>query len=242
MNSIDTQLIHDGKIAVFRLPVQGCNSSLVWDLEDACADVMEHHTVRAIVLTSESKVFFEIGASDESLKLPGISDFIAQIEIPVIAAVDKGAHGLGLEVVLATDIRLCSQRATFSMPNIVKGFMPVNGGTQRLPRIVGQGRALELLITGREFDSAEALEMGLVQYVHENDVVVQAIRLAKTISSHGPVAARYFKEAVNSGIQMSIRDGMVLEADLSVILQSTSDRAEGINSFLNRRLPTYEGE
>ena len=242
MNRIETELIHGGKIAVFKLPAQSGNSSLVWDLEDACAYVRERHTIRAIVVTSESNVFIEVGPVEGNLQLSGLSSFVAQMEIPVIAAVDKGAHGLGLEIVLAADIRLCSQQATFSMSHVNKGFMPVNGGTQRLPRIVGQGRALELLMTGRKFDSAEALEMGLVQYVHESDVFVQAIKLAKTICNHGPVAARYLKEAVNSGIQMSIRDGMVLEADLNVLLQSTSDRAEGINSFLSRQPPSYMGE
>ena len=240
---VETELIHNNKIAKLLLPTV-CNlESFKWALEDTCKSIRESADVRVAVITSESDEFVEFSqSSEEELNLNGISEILTALEIPIIAGIEKGAHGLGLEVALACDIRVCSVSSTFSMPQVGLGHIPVNGGTQRLPRIVGQGRALELILTGRIFDSAEAAEMGLVQYVSIGSVADYALDLAVSISKYAPIAAKYLKEAVNSGIDMTIKQGMGLEADLSVILQSTTDRSEGIRSFLIKRDPDYSGE
>lgn len=239
---VESELVHNNKIAKLILP-RVCNlESFKWALEDTCKSIRESADVRVVLITSESDAFVGYSQSSEDLNLNGISEILTTIEIPIIAGIEKGAHGLGLEVSLACDIRVCSVSSTFSMPQVGLGYIPVNGGTQRLPRIVGQGRALELILTGRIFDSTEAAEMGLVQYVSIGSVADYALDLAVSISKHAPIAAKYLKEAVSSGMDMTMKQGMGLEADLSVILQSTTDRSEGIRSFLIKRDPDYTGE
>jgi enoyl-CoA hydratase/carnithine racemase len=106
---------------------------------------------------------------------------------------------------------------------------------------VGVGRAMDLLLTGRVFSAAEALEIGAVQYLHSEDVLENAVELAHKIASHGPIAAKYLKEAIVEGSDMTLDQGLRLETDLNVILQSTFDRKEGIDSFLEKKEPRYEG-
>ena len=120
--------------------------------------------------------------------------------------------------------------------------MPSAGGTQRLPRVAGMGRALELMLTGRVFDSHEALMIGVIQYRQDSSAMCKALELAGKISGHGPVAVRYLKEAVQDGVDMTLAQGLVLESDLSILLHSTADRMEGINSFVQRRTPRYSGQ
>jgi enoyl-CoA hydratase len=120
--------------------------------------------------------------------------------------------------------------------------IPSDGGTQRLPRLVGQGRALEIILTSRVVGAQEALEIGMVHQVCDADPFKDAYCIAKKIAAHGPRAAQYLKEAVYTGSDMTLRQGMSLEADMSVILQSTLDRTEGINSFLERRAPNFKGD
>ncbi len=239
---VETESVQNNRIVKLILPRVGNFENFKWSLEDTCKSIRESADVRVAVITSESDAFLETPQSSEDLNLNGISEVLAAIEIPIIAGIENGAHGLGLEVALACDIRVCSVSSTFSMPQVGLGHIPVNGGTQRLPRIVGQGRALELILTGRKFDSTEAVEMGLVQYVSTASVADDALDLAVAISKYAPIAAKYLKEAVNSGMDMTIKQGMGLEADLSVILQSTADRSEGIRSFLIKRDPNYIGE
>ena len=129
------------------------------------------------------------------------------------------------------------------MPQILDGFLPWDGGTQRLPRIIGRSRAMELLVTGRQIDADEAFRIGLVQEVVENiDLLGAAQGLADRIGANAPIAIRYTKEAIVRGLDLRVEDGMQLEADLSFLLQSTSDRQEGIVSFLDRRPPRYRGQ
>ena len=120
--------------------------------------------------------------------------------------------------------------------------MPWDGGTQRLPRLIGRSRAMEMLLTGRSVTAADALEYGLVNEVVEaGGSAERAMELASLIAGHGPVALRYLKEATLNGMDGTLEQGLRLEADLSFLLQSTQDRGEGISSFLQRRRPTYQG-
>ena len=123
-----------------------------------------------------------------------------------------------------------------------QGSFPWDGGTQRLPRVVGQARALELLLTGREVDAQEALDMGLVhRTVPAHRVQEAAQELAERVAGCAPIALRYAKEAVRAATETSLEAGFRLEADLNIILQSTQDRAEGIRSFLEHRTPRFQG-
>jgi enoyl-CoA hydratase/carnithine racemase len=238
---LETSLLHDGTIAVFSFVDDIEFSQLDWEINKACESVRFESDARALLITSKNDAFLnkpkELKDSIDSC----FSRHISEVEIPVIGIVERNAYGVGLELILACDIRVCSVNSKFAMNHIVDGFLPLNGGTQRLPRIVGQGRALDLMLSGREFDSDEAHDSGVVQYVSEISALDDALTLAKTISNYGPIATKYLKEAVKSGVDMSFQQGMKLESDLSVILQSTEDRSEGIHSFLSGNQPRYEG-
>ncbi|MQF82982.1 enoyl-CoA hydratase/isomerase family protein [SAR202 cluster bacterium AD-802-E10_MRT_200m] len=172
-----------------------------------------------------------------------LANSIASLEKPTIIAINGDAKGQGLELALASDIRIGTTLSRFSMPHIQYGQIPWDGGTQRLPRIIGFSRALELLMTGREVDAQEAKQTGLVhQLVEEDFLLQQASGLALTITSQAPVAVRYTKELLLKGMDLNLDSGLRLEADLNIILQSTTDRSEGITSFLERRDPNFQGQ
>jgi enoyl-CoA hydratase len=171
------------------------------------------------------------------------AEAIAGIDRPTIAALNGDAFGQGLELALACDIRIAASEVKLGLPQILEGHIPVDGGTQRLARIVGKGKALEMVLTGEIIDAQEALEIGLVNRVFSrDDLVAEAEAMAKTIESKAPLALRYCKEAVNKGLDLTLEQGLRLEADLYFLLHTTADRAEGIRSFLEKRLPDYKGK
>lgn len=214
--------------------------------------VRDDENVRVVVVTGEGPVFSGgteevvrevLGGVGEEGRLPGASGHIARIDIPVVAAINGNALGLGLELALACDLRVASEESVFAMDQIRYGMMPWDGGTQRLPRLVGRGRGAAMVLTGMEIDAARALEMGLVHALFPRESVVEeAQTLAQKIATHAPVALEYAKETINKGMDMTLDQGLRLEQDLTVILQSTADRAEGIRSFLEKRKPEYRGE
>ena len=221
-------------------------------LSDACGEIAADRSVLAVVITGDGDSFCEAMPGPFSPSSPGhtggehplgMAQMLAALDIPVLAAINGPATGQGLEIALACDIRIASRTAVFSMPQILDGFLPWDGGTQRLPRIIGRSRAMELLVTGRRLDAEEAFRIGLIQEVVENiDLLDAAQGLADRICANAPIAIRYTKEAVLRGLDLRVEDGMQLEADLSFLLQSTSDRHEGIVSFLDRRPPRYRGQ
>ncbi len=183
--------------------------------------------------------------SQDSARLDSlrVARAIAEIEKPVVCAIQGAARDQGMEIALACDLRVADSTATFSLSQALFGSMPWDGGTQRLPRLVGRSRAVEMLLTGREIESGQALEYGLVnEVVGAGEAASRAMELASDIARHGPIALRYLKEAVNSGLDGTLERGLRLEADLSFLLQSTDDRREGIASFLERRRARYGGE
>ena len=162
---------------------------------------------------------------------------------PIIAAVNGYALAGGLELALACDIRIASDNAQFGCSEVRRGFHHCDGGTVRLPLIVGLGNALKLQLTGEPIDAAEALRIGLVhQVTPPGELVNRAEQVASTIAALAPVAARYAKEAVFKGMDMTLDHGILLETDLTMVLQTTKDRDEGIRSFLERRDPEFRGE
>ena len=151
---------------------------------------------------------------------------------------DGDCHDEALELALAADIRLAGESAAFRMGHVREGRIPSHGGTQRLTRAVGRGQALRLLLTGETLDADEALRTGLV---HDVGDVEDAEELAAAIADAGPIAAQYVKEAIAASADLPLRDGMRLEADLSILLHSTADRAEGLRAFAEKRKPRFEG-
>ena len=163
---------------------------------------------------------------------------LAALRIPVVAWVDGDCRDEALELALAADVRLAGESAAFRMGHVREGRIPSNGGTQRLTRAVGRGQALRLLLTGETLDADEALRTGLV---HDVGVVEDAEELAAAIADAGPIAAQYVKEAIAASADLPLRDGMRLEADLSILLHSTADRAEGLRAFAEKRKARFEG-
>lgn len=228
------------------------NQQMAIELCDLCEQLDHDDDIRAVVITGMGDVF--CGGTDAvsfqgtrnlskffySLK---VAHSVASIEKPVVAALNGDAIDQGLELALACDIRIASNRAKFGLTQVNDGLIPWDGGTQRLPRLVGMSNALDMILTARLIDSTEALEIGLVNETVEMEKVLQKCNeIAAVIARNGPIATRYIKEAVLDGQDMAIGQGLRLEADLNILLQSTDDRAEGIRSFLERRTPKYRGE
>ena len=161
---------------------------------------------------------------------------------PIIAAVNGFALGGGLEVALACDIRIAAAGATLGLTEVNLAIIPGGGGTQRLPRLIGRGKALELILTGARIPADEALRIGLVErVVPGGEALKAATELARSMAAKAPVALRYAKEAVVKGLELPLADGLRLEGDLSTLLRTTDDRLEGAKAFLEKRPPRWTG-
>ena len=217
------------------------------EIREVASEVSADSSVRVVILTGNGPVFStgrKTPRTIEEIRGLQASKAIAAMTVPVVAALNGDATDHGLELALACDIRLAAAHSNFGFPALPAGGLPFDGATQRLPRLVGPGWASDILLTGRIISAGEALDIGLVNRVAEpgEDVLRMALELAGQIAEGSPIGARYAKEAVNSGSDLTLEQGLALEADLNVILQSTSDRAEGIASFLERRSPSFRGE
>jgi enoyl-CoA hydratase/carnithine racemase len=168
---------------------------------------------------------------------------LAALTKPTIAAVNGDALGVGMELALACDLRLAVTGARFGLPQVAAGMIPCAGGTQRLPRIVGQAKALELVLTGMLVDATEARRIGLVSEVSEPTTFATDIDQVLTgLLAKGPIALRLGKEAVHKALDLTLDQGMRLEEDLYALLQTTRDRAEGVQAFLHKRKSVFTGQ
>jgi enoyl-CoA hydratase len=171
-----------------------------------------------------------------------IATTIDRFNKPVIAAVNGFALGGGCELALSCHIRLASAQAQFGQPEVGLGLIPGFGGTQRLARIIGEARALELIASGRRIDAATALSYGLVNAIAtEKSVLQQAEELARSIAAQSPVAVRLAVEAVRAGLSMPLSEALEFEAALFGLTFSTADMREGTRAFLEKRKPQFEG-
>lgn len=224
------------------------NPTMVEELAQAVQLINQDDSIRVVTLMGKGQCFssgwerIRFGSAEELARHQAAAA-IARIQKPVVAAINGDAIGQGLELALAADIRIAAATAHFGMPQVRFGVMPWDGGTQRLPRLVGRAYALSLLLTGAVIDASEALRIGLVHQVVDPQELESATDAAATqIASAAPVAERYAKETVMKGMDMTLEQGLRLEADLNILLHSTGDRAEGIHSFLERRPPRFKGE
>jgi enoyl-CoA hydratase len=161
---------------------------------------------------------------------------------PVIAAVNGYALGGGCELALACTIRIASENARFGQPEVKLGILPGFGGSQRLARLVGMGRAMQLCLTGEQIDAAEAWRIGLVnRVVPAGQAVAAAREMAKGILANGPIACRYVLDAIQRGLQMPLSEGLLLEATLFGLCAATSDMKEGMTAFLEKRPARFTG-
>ncbi len=211
--------------------------------------------VRAIIVTGAGERAFSAGADvKEFLESPPPTrlreqrkrlDYRGEMDRcpqPIIAAIRGFALGGGLELALACDIRIAAEDAQLGLTEIDLAIIPGGGGTQRLPRLVGRGKALEMILTGARVPAAEALRIGLVErVVPVAELMPVASALARAMADKAPVALRYAKEAVVSGLALPLPDGLRLENDLSTLLRTTEDRVEGARAFVEKRKPKWSG-
>jgi enoyl-CoA hydratase len=218
------------------------NQTMTQELQEICHDINRDDAIYVVTLTGAGDAFCSGGDMANAAQCHP-SAAVAAIDRPVIAAINGDALGEGLEMALACDFRIASAKARFGLPQAAGGTIPADGGTQRLPRIIGRGKALELLMTADLISAGEALEIGLVSRVVPPEALAAAVqKLAESIAAKGPIALRYLKEAINKGMDMTLEQGLRLEADLYFLLHTTADRTEGIRSYLEKRKPDFKGK
>ena len=230
---------HIARITLNRPEVNNrINLQLAQEMEEICTAVNQDDDIYVVLLTGAGEQFC-CGSEIKS----NTAASVAGIEKPVIAAINGDAIGDGLELALSCDIRIAADTAAFGLPQLESGVIPSDGGTQRLPRLIGKGKALELILTAETITAAEAFNIGLVsKVVPATEIVAEAEALVKGIATKAPISLRYVKEAVNKGMDMTMDQGLRLEADLYLLLHTTSDRTEGITAFLEKRTPDFKGE
>ena len=229
------------------------NSDLLFELGVAFELAESDHLVRALVITGSGRAFIagadiaalqqlEGGFAGREAALSGqdVMSTLAALPFPTIAAINGFALGGGLELALACDLRVAAKGARLGLPEVGLGLIPGYGGTQRLPRLIGAGRALDLILTGRHVSAEEALQLGLVNRLAD-DALSEAKALAATIIKNAPIALGLAKEAVVRGLDVSLYQGLEIEADLFGLAASTEDAREGTAAFLAKRAPTFEG-
>jgi enoyl-CoA hydratase/carnithine racemase len=219
------------------------NNRMADELADVCQTIQRDEKIRVVIIKGEGNVFSTGSDLEEWDAKCDASGFIARLEPVTIAAIDGVAMGEGLELALACDIRVASDRASFCLPHTAHGLIPSGGGTQRLPRLVGKGKALEMILTAEPIAAEEALNIGLVSKVASPFKLFSIVEeWAERITTQAPIALRYAKEAVNKGMDVTLEQGLQLEADLYFLIQTTEDRMEGINAFKEKRPPRFKGE
>jgi enoyl-CoA hydratase len=232
------------------------NRELIGELDDAVRRIAGEPGVRAAIFTGAGEKAFVAGADisefvglsgaemrDLALRGQGILRRLETMGKLSVAAVNGFALGGGLELALACSIRLASANARMGQPEVKLGLMPGYGGTQRLPRLVGRGRALEMLLTGEPIDAAEAYSIGLVNRVVEPaELMPTALALVHKVLANAPVAARLIMDAVDLGLQTSLENGLRFEATAFGLAAATADAQEGTRAFVEKRKPAYTGK
>lgn len=222
------------------------------ELRAVSAEVALDDEIRVIVLTGAGEKTFSFGTDsaqafpedgqEEETKFWPMAEPIAKMDRPVIAAINGDAVGQGLEMALACDIRIAVETSHFGLTQIKAGSIPWDGGSQRLTRLVGRGKALEMILTGEIISAGEAHRIGLVnQVVPSGELMAKVMKMAQEMASKGSIALRYTKEAVYQGMDLTLEQGLRLEADLYFLIHTTKDRAEGIKAFREKRSPKFEG-
>src|SRR5215510_11668683 len=231
------------------------NNATWHDLRAAFEDARDDETVRGVIVTGAGDKAFIAGAdiseiatatavqAEESSSYgQDVLNFIENLGKPVIAAINGFALGGGCETAMACTLRLAVEHAKFGQPEVKLGVLPGGGGTQRLPRLVGKGRALQLILTGDMISAAEAYRIGLVnEVVPAADLITRAEAILGQIFKNAPIAVRYSLEAVNRGVETSLEEGLRLEASYFGLCAATDDKKEGTSAFLEKRAARFQG-
>jgi len=253
------QIERDGAVSIVTIHrpavLNALNGATLTELSAAIEDAARDESVRVIVLTGAGEKSFVAGADiNELAKQTPVSgreharhgqalfSRIERLHKPVIAAVNGFALGGGCELAMACTIRIAADSAKFGQPEINLGLIPGYAGSQRLPRLVGRGRALELLLLGHQISAEEAWRIGLVnRVVPAAKLMEEARALAQTLAAKAPVAIRYILDAVAGGLEMSFADAQDYEATLFGLVSTTDDMREGTRAFLEKRKPSFTG-
>src|SRR6476660_2537652 len=243
-------------VTLNRQKVLNALNTRTWqDLKTAFEDARDDAAVRGVILTGAGDKAFIAGADISEIAQitaveaeksstfgQGVLDLIENLGKPVIAAVNGFALGGGCETAMACTIRIAAGNAKFGQPEVKLGIIPGGGGTQRLPRLVGRGRALQLILSGEIITAQEAYRIGLVnEVVSAAELIMRSEAILKQIFANAPLAVKYALEAVNKGLETSQAEGFSLEAALFGLCAGTEDKKEGTAAFLEKRKPQFQG-
>jgi enoyl-CoA hydratase len=243
-------------VTVNRPKVLNALNTPTWkDLRTAFEDARDDVAIRGVILTGAGNKAFIAGAdiselahvaafeAEQSSRFgQGVLDLIEDLGKPVVAAVNGFALGGGCETAMACTIRIAVETAKFGQPEVTLGLVPGGGGTQRLPRLVGKGRALHLILSGEMISAQEAYRIGLVnEIVPAADLIARAEAILKKIASNAPIAVKLALEAANKGMETSQGEGLLLEASYFGLCAATEDKKEGTTAFLEKRAPQFQG-
>jgi enoyl-CoA hydratase len=252
-------LERDGAVAIVTINrpkvLNALNSQTIDELRRAILELKGDEAVRAIVLTGAGEKSFVAGADinelavqtpvtgrEHALTGQHVFDLIENIGKPVIAAINGFALGGGCELAMACTLRLAADTAKLGQPEIALGLLPGYGGTQRLPRLVGKGKAMEMILTGVQITADEAQRIGLVnRVVPAADLMGAAKDLAAQLAKSAPIAMRYIINAINKGVEMPFAEACQYEATLFGLVASTEDMREGTKAFLEKRKAEFQG-
>ena len=232
------------------------NMATMGELRNAFTDLKQDREVRVVILTGAGEKSFVAGADIGELQKnnpveakeythrgQAVLDLIENLGKPVIACINGFALGGGCEIAMACTMRLASDNAKLGQPEVKRGIIPGYGGTQRLPRLVGKGIAMQLLLTGEMISAQEAHRIGLVNEVlPAAQLIPRAETIAQAIIKNAPLAIQYCLEAVNHGIELTQEEGLYLEASLFAVSCATEDKKEGTSAFLEKRAANFHGK
>lgn len=232
------------------------NEQTLLDIEAAVKSFAEDDSLSVLIITGSGDRAFVAGADIEAqypldavqgrnwgLLGHRVFNLIESIEKPVLAAINGFALGGGCELAMACDIRLASEKAQLGQPEVSLGITPGYGGTQRLTRLVGSGKAKQLIFTGKRINAAEAYRIGLVDEVYPHETLLEeAVKMAQTIAANAPMAVRYAKMQINQSMQINNEMATALEAGLFGLCFATQDQKEGMGAFLEKRKPIFQGK
>jgi enoyl-CoA hydratase len=230
------------------------NAQVRRELVDALDALAADPDVRVVILTGAGDRAFVAGADigefaersplEQRAAMEGrrVFEVLADHPKPTIAALNGYALGGGCELALACDLRIAARSARLGQPEVALGLLPGGGGTQRLPRLVGLGRAMRMILTGDLMDAEEAARIGLVDEVVDDDALAERARAVATrIAAHSPVAIKLIKQAVRAAAELPLSAGLALERELFITAFASEDRAEGVAAFLEKRTPAFRG-
>jgi enoyl-CoA hydratase/carnithine racemase len=243
-------------VTVNRPKVLNALNKATWaDLRTAFEDARDDAVLRGVILTGAGNKAFIAGADISELARvtafeagqssrfgQEVLDLIENLGKPVVAAVNGFALGGGCETAMACTVRLAVESAKFGQPEVKLGLVPGGGGTQRLPRLVGKGRALQLILSGEMISAQEAYRIGLVnEIVPATDLISRAEAILKQIAANAPIAVKLAQEVTNKGLETSQSEGLLLEASYFGLCAATEDKKEGTSAFLEKRVPQFYG-